>query len=101
MAMRRAARYTPPKVWQREKPSGGTWAMINAPTAGARKQEALKVSPRTCDDQRGSCPEHCARASRGSLPTSGIDDTAICLGVDRWESTRFSSTRSARPTVSR
>ncbi len=27
--------YTPPKVWTHDAPSGGTFASINAPTAGA------------------------------------------------------------------
>jgi GSH-dependent disulfide-bond oxidoreductase len=33
--------YTPPKVWTWDKPSGGTFAAINAPTAGARTDQAL------------------------------------------------------------
>jgi GST-like protein len=38
-----AFKYKPPKVWQWEKPSGGAWAAINAPTSGARTQKALSV----------------------------------------------------------
>merc|ERR1719331_3285943 len=33
-------RYTPPKVWE-NRPSGGKFAAINAPTSGAREQKDL------------------------------------------------------------
>jgi GSH-dependent disulfide-bond oxidoreductase len=33
--------YTPPKVWTWTKPSGGTFASINRPTAGAREDKVL------------------------------------------------------------
>jgi len=35
--------YTPPKVWTWEKPSGGTFASINRPVAGATHEAALPV----------------------------------------------------------
>lgn len=35
--------YVPPKVWTHDAPSGGQFANINAPTAGARVQRALPV----------------------------------------------------------
>ncbi|MEM9087684.1 MAG: glutathione-dependent disulfide-bond oxidoreductase [Cyanobacteria bacterium P01_F01_bin.53] len=35
--------YTPPKVWQWESESGGTWASINRPIAGATHQKDLPV----------------------------------------------------------
>ena len=35
--------YIPPKVWVHDAPSGGQFANINAPTAGARVQRALPV----------------------------------------------------------
>lgn len=35
--------YIPPKVWVHHAPSGGQFANINAPTAGARVQRALPV----------------------------------------------------------
>ncbi len=35
--------YTPPKVWVHDKESGGKFASINRPTAGARYQQALPV----------------------------------------------------------
>ena len=35
--------YIPPKVWVHDAPSGGQFASINAPTAGARVQRALPV----------------------------------------------------------
>lgn len=35
--------YVPPRVWQHEAPSGGTFASINRPTAGARHTQALPV----------------------------------------------------------
>src|SRR5690606_27626264 len=35
--------YVPPKVWTHEAPSGGKFASINAPTAGAREEKALPV----------------------------------------------------------
>lgn len=33
--------YTPPKVWTTDTETGGTWASINRPTAGARHDQAL------------------------------------------------------------
>ncbi|WP_194437866.1 glutathione-dependent disulfide-bond oxidoreductase [Vibrio fluminensis] len=33
--------YTPPKVWTTDTETGGTWASINRPTAGARHEQAL------------------------------------------------------------
>jgi GSH-dependent disulfide-bond oxidoreductase len=35
--------YTPPKVWKWEQPSGGTFASINRPIAGATHDKALPV----------------------------------------------------------
>ena len=35
--------YVPPKVWTHDAPSGGKFASINAPTAGAREEKALPV----------------------------------------------------------
>jgi GST-like protein len=35
--------YVPPKVWQWTKPSGGVFANINRPTAGARQEKELPV----------------------------------------------------------
>ena len=35
--------YTPPKVWQGGSESGGTWAKINRPTAGATHDKELPV----------------------------------------------------------
>src|SRR5690606_30683467 len=35
--------YVPPKVWTHDAPSGGKFASINAPTAGARHEKALPV----------------------------------------------------------
>jgi GSH-dependent disulfide-bond oxidoreductase len=35
--------YTPPKVWKWEQPSGGTFASINRPVAGATHDKALQV----------------------------------------------------------
>ncbi|MFT4928067.1 MAG: GST-like protein [Phenylobacterium sp.] len=35
--------YTPPKVWQWQSESGGTWASINRPIAGATAQKQLPV----------------------------------------------------------
>lgn len=35
--------YTPPKVWTWEQPSGGTFASINRPIAGATHEKALPV----------------------------------------------------------
>ncbi|MBP0483870.1 glutathione-dependent disulfide-bond oxidoreductase [Sagittula salina] len=35
--------YTPPKVWTWEKPSGGTWANLNRPIAGATHDKDLPV----------------------------------------------------------
>jgi GST-like protein len=35
--------YTPPKVWHWEKPSGGAFASINRPTAGATHEKELPV----------------------------------------------------------
>ena len=35
--------YVPPKVWTHDAPSGGKFASINAPTAGARVEQALPV----------------------------------------------------------
>lgn len=37
------APYTPPPVWQWRQPSGGTFASINRPTAGATHEQALPV----------------------------------------------------------
>ncbi len=37
------ATYTPPKVWTWDKPSGGAFADINRPTAGARFERELPV----------------------------------------------------------
>jgi len=38
-----ASEYTPPKVWTTDSETGGTWASINRPTAGARHEQALPV----------------------------------------------------------
>ncbi|MEE9300515.1 MAG: glutathione-dependent disulfide-bond oxidoreductase, partial [Alphaproteobacteria bacterium] len=35
--------YTPPKVWQWNSESGGTWAKINRPIAGATHNKELPV----------------------------------------------------------
>lgn len=35
--------YVPPKVWTMDAESGGTWASINRPTAGARHEQTLPV----------------------------------------------------------
>ena len=35
--------YTPPKVWTWEKPSGGTWANLNRPIAGATHDKELPI----------------------------------------------------------
>jgi len=35
--------YTPPKVWTWDKPSGGDFANVNRPTAGARHEKELPV----------------------------------------------------------
>jgi len=35
--------YTPPAVWVHDAESGGTWASINRPTAGAREEKTLPV----------------------------------------------------------
>ena len=37
------AEYVPPKVWKHEKPSGGQFANINKPTAGAQFEKELPV----------------------------------------------------------
>jgi GSH-dependent disulfide-bond oxidoreductase len=37
------ADYTPPKVWKWDSESGGTWANINRPIAGATHEKALPV----------------------------------------------------------
>jgi GST-like protein len=37
------ANYTPPKVWQWDAESGGTWAKINRPIAGATHEQELPV----------------------------------------------------------
>lgn len=36
-------KYQPSKVWEWSKESGGTWASINRPTAGARENKSLPV----------------------------------------------------------
>ena len=36
-------RYTPPRVWRWDEPSGGEFADINRPTAGAREERSLPV----------------------------------------------------------
>ncbi|MEM6837035.1 MAG: glutathione-dependent disulfide-bond oxidoreductase [Cyanobacteria bacterium P01_C01_bin.120] len=41
--METSSSYTPPKVWQWEAKSGGTWANINRPVAGATHEKALPV----------------------------------------------------------
>lgn len=38
--------YSPPKVWQWEKPSGGKYASVNRPTAGAQFEQVLPVGDR-------------------------------------------------------
>ena len=38
-----AAPYTPPKVWTWDAESGGTWAKINRPIAGATHDQELPV----------------------------------------------------------
>ncbi len=38
-----ASEYTPPKVWTWDKPSGGTFANINRPVAGATHEKELPV----------------------------------------------------------
>ncbi len=38
-----AAEYTPPKVWKWDSESGGTWAKINRPIAGATHDKELPV----------------------------------------------------------
>lgn len=38
-----STQYVPPKVWKHESENGGQFANINRPTAGAQKEEALKV----------------------------------------------------------
>lgn len=35
--------YTPPKVWQWDTESGGTWAKLNRPVAGATQEQELPV----------------------------------------------------------
>ena len=35
--------YTPPKVWTWDKPSGGAFASINKPIAGATHEQPLQV----------------------------------------------------------
>ena len=35
--------YTPPRVWQWQQPSGGRFAAVNRPTAGARTDKALPL----------------------------------------------------------
>ncbi len=35
--------YVPPKVWTHDAPSGGKFASVNAPTAGAREEKPLPV----------------------------------------------------------
>jgi GST-like protein len=41
--MNDSAGYTPPKVWQWEKPSGGRFASINRPIAGPTHEKELPV----------------------------------------------------------
>mgnify|MGYP001146144753 CR=1 FL=1 len=41
--METSSTYTPPTVWQWEKESGGTWASINRPVAGATHEQELPV----------------------------------------------------------
>lgn len=41
--MSTSSSYLPPKVWHWDAPSGGTFASINRPTAGARHEQALPV----------------------------------------------------------
>lgn len=41
--MSEATGYTPPKVWTWDKESGGTWASLNRPIAGATHEKALPV----------------------------------------------------------
>jgi len=36
-------KYVPPKIWTQDKESGGKFASINRPTAGARHNKALPV----------------------------------------------------------
>src|SRR5690606_14460832 len=43
VAMTDTTPYVPPKVWTHDAPSGGKFASINAPTAGAREEKALPV----------------------------------------------------------
>ena len=38
-----SAEYTPPKVWTWDSESGGTWAKINRPIAGATHEKTLPV----------------------------------------------------------
>ncbi|GAB2656384.1 glutathione-dependent disulfide-bond oxidoreductase [Vibrio panuliri] len=38
-----ASEYIPPKVWTTDTETGGTWASINRPTAGARHEQQLPV----------------------------------------------------------
>jgi len=42
-AMMNPTDYTPPRVWTWQKPSGGTFASINRPIAGATHERALPV----------------------------------------------------------
>jgi GST-like protein len=41
--MTNTAEYTPPKVWHWDRESGGTWASINRPIAGATHEKILPV----------------------------------------------------------
>jgi GST-like protein len=41
--MSETSSYTPPKVWQWDSESGGTWAKINRPIAGATHEKELPV----------------------------------------------------------
>ncbi len=41
--MSEGSSYTPPRVWRWETPSGGTWASINRPVAGATHDKELPV----------------------------------------------------------
>lgn len=43
MSPEQSPEYTPPRVWANNAESGGTWASINRPTAGAREQRELPV----------------------------------------------------------
>ena len=49
--------YTPPKVWKWDKESGGRFAAINRPIAGATHEKDLPEDAERAEGKRGSGKE--------------------------------------------